>query len=217
MKKNKEHRHLEMCLKINELMENNLDIWSGINEIRKAYDEFVKNLKRYKDLQPDLQKDLSYLVEEWEEKRKILVSRTFPVSNILLVYSEDHDKKPDPSLGMGWEAMKGMKDKKLLKAAGNVLKKARKYHKQVFDSYGLTGQMIDLLGEAYTKSHHAYRMKSDMLTNRKRTQKKSDLHYKALSKLLKKRLDKLMTIFSGTHPTFYGEYVKIRQGAPDIL
>lgn len=210
MKTEKKGKMALMFQQVNDLMEANLEKWKNIKEIRKAYDEFVSHLKKFKDLQPDLEIDLSALEEEWEQKRKVLISKAFPIGNILIVYADDHGKKADPLLGMSWGTMKGLKNKKLLNIATIICKKAQKYSPGDLESYGLTADMIKVLAEALKQCDHSFRMRSDMLANRKLTEKKSGLHFKALHKLLNKRLDKLMTVFSGTHPSYYGEYLKIR-------
>jgi len=210
MKKNKKEKLVMMFHQVNTLMEENLEKWKNIEEIRKAYDEFVNHLKKFRDLQPDLEIDLSPVEEDWEQKRRVLISKTFPIGNILLVYAYDHGRKADPALGMSWETMKALKSKKLLKIAGSVNKKARKYSQNELESYGLTLTMIESLGEALRQCDHSNRMRSDLLTNRKKTLKKSDYHFKILRQLLDKRLDKLMTVFSGTHISFYQKYSEAR-------
>ena len=103
-----------MFHQVNTMMEANLEKWKNIQEIRKAYDEFVNHLKKFSDLQPDLEIDLTPLKKEWEQNRMVLVSKTFPICNILLVHADDHEKKPDPALGMSWDSMKALKEKKLI-------------------------------------------------------------------------------------------------------
>ena len=199
-----------MFQQVNTLMETHLEKWKNIDEIRKAYDEFISHHKKFRDLQPDLEIDLGPVNKEWEQKRKVLISKIFPIGNILLVYADDHGKKADPSLGMSWGEMKGMKNKRLMKTARKISKKAGKYSPAELESYGLTADMITSLEEALRECDHTYRLYEDMRTNRKKTLKKSELHFRAMRKLLDKRLDKLMTVFSGTHPSFYEEYLQIK-------
>ena len=210
MNTEKKEKLEHMFPRVNTLMETNLEKWKNIEEIRKAYDEFVNHLKKFTDLQPDLEIDLSPLDEEWEQNRKVLISKTFPIGNILLVYADDHGKKVDPALGLSWVKMKGLKNKVLLKTASDVCEKAQKYSHNELESYGLNHSMIEALAEALRECDHSFRMRADMLTNRRQTLKKSKIHFKTLRKLLERRLDKLMTVFSGTHPSFYGEYLEIR-------
>jgi hypothetical protein len=209
----KEHEKEAMVLmfqRINALMEANLEKWKNIGEIRKTYDEFMSQLKKFRDLQPDLEMDLTPVKEEWERKRKILISKIFPIGNILLVYADDIGKKMDVTLGMSWGEMKGMKNKKLFKLARKICKRTQKYQPQTLENYGLTADMTGSLEQALLECDHTYRMYRDMMLNRKKTLKKSKKHFKAIRELLEKRLDKLMTVFTGTHPSFYEEYRQIR-------
>ena len=86
----------------------------------------------------------------------------------------------------------------------------RLFEKLVDEQDELDEEAIEALAEALRECDHSFRMRADMLTNRRQTLKKSKIHFKTLRKLLERRLDKLMTVFSGTHPSFYGEYLEIR-------
>ena len=211
MKKEKQSRSIRMFHQVRELMESNLEKWQSIPEIVKTYDSFVKHLKKLLDLKPDLEMDMKSLKEEWEEKRIILVSKTFPVGNILLVYGEDHSKKTHPAFGIDRDQMNAMKNKELIKTAGLIYQKAVKYHESGLESYGLTDSMLTELDEAFRQSQYAFKMRSDMLSIRKKTLRESGMHFKAIRDLLDSRMDKLMSVFSGTHPSFYNAYVQIRK------
>ncbi len=54
---------------INKLMEDQLEKWNSIAEIRKTYDEFVRNLKKLIDLQPDLEKSLVPVQDDLKAKQ----------------------------------------------------------------------------------------------------------------------------------------------------
>ncbi len=211
MQKSKVNKHITMFRQVNMLMEANLEKWKAIDKIRKTYDEFVNHLKNIMDLQPDLEKDLEPLKAEWEQKRKILVSKAFPVGNILIVYAEDHNRKQKFLAGMSWNKMNSLKYKDLLKSALSIQKTAASHSKEKLEGYGLTSSMIEELDDAVKQCTYAFKMRSDILSNRKKTRKKSRKHFKAVQTLLNDRLDKLMTVFSGTHPSFYQEYLKTRR------
>jgi hypothetical protein len=53
-------------------------------------------------------------------------------------------------------------------------------------------------------------LSKDLLRNRGRSKKTSNRLLKANRELLTKRLDPLMTVFSVTHPSFYQEYLNMR-------
>ena len=68
-------------------------IAQSIAEIRKTYDAFIKNLKKLKDLQPDLETNLDPVQDELQEKRNQLIDKIFPVTNIFAVYVSDKKLK----------------------------------------------------------------------------------------------------------------------------
>ena len=59
MKTEKKEKLVLMFQRVNTLMEANLEKWKNISEMRSAYDEFVSHLKKFRDLQPDLELALS--------------------------------------------------------------------------------------------------------------------------------------------------------------
>ena len=50
MKNEKRMAWILQFQEISKLMEDQLEKWHSITEIRKTYDEFIKNLKKLKDL-----------------------------------------------------------------------------------------------------------------------------------------------------------------------
>ncbi len=215
MKKQKSQAWIKVFQEVNVLMERNLDKWSTIEEIRKTYDEFISNLKKLKDLQPELEKDLAPVEQELSEKRMLLVQKVFPVGSILEVYAVDHRiGKKFNALLIGRKQLESYSSKELLDHATRIHKLTDKYMEQISPApdikrYGLTRSMMDELNSANHQFQSARKLRSDVISYRKKTRKKSEELIRANRKLLKNRLNKLMTVFSGTHPAFYLEYSKI--------
>jgi len=202
---------------INKLMEDQLEKWHSITEIRKTYDEFIKILKKLKDLQPDLEKNLDPVQDELKEKRENVIVKIFPLTNILAVYITDNKlKNGTRSMIFSKDELDKLKKTKLLDLASRVLKTAEKYlpdpdmedHDLV--SYGITGTMLDEFSSALTKYAYAMQLNKDLLNNRSKSRKTSNRLLKANREMLNKRLDRLMTVFSVTHPSFYQDYASIR-------
>jgi hypothetical protein len=203
---------------INKLMEDQLEKWKSITEITKTYDEFIKNLKKLKDLQPDLEKNLIPVQDEFEEKRENLIDKIFPVANILAVYGSDINlKKGVRNIIVSREELSKLKKAKLLDIAGRMLKTTEKYFPDPgqadseLSRYGLTAIMVDEFSTALTKYAYALQLIKDLLRNRGRSKKTSNRLLKANRELLEKRLDRLMTVFSVTHPSFYQDYLSMRK------
>lgn len=203
---------------INKLMEDQLEKWHSITEIRKTYDEFIKNLKKLKDIQPDLEKNLDPVQDELKEKREHLIEKIFPVTNILAVYVSDKKmKKGTRSMIISREELNKLKKVKLLNLAGRMLKTTEKYFPDPEQAdhelfrYGLTAIMVEEFSTALTKYAYAMQLNKDLLRNRSKSRKTSNRLLKANREMLNKRLDRLMTVFSVTHPSFYQDYVSIRR------
>jgi hypothetical protein len=203
---------------INKLMEDQLEKWNSIAEIRKTYDEFVRNLKKLKDLQPDLEKSLGPVQDDLNAKQEQLIGKIFPIANILAVYVSDNKfKKSVRSMIISQDELNKMKKRKLLDLASRMLKTTEKYfpdtnqeNSELF-RYGLTAMMVDELSTALTKYAYALQLNEDLLRNRSKSKTTSKRLLKANREMLGKRLDRLMTVFSVTHPSFYQDYTSIRR------
>jgi hypothetical protein len=221
MKNEKRMAWILQFQEINKLMEDQLDKWQSIAEIRKTYDVFIKNLKKLKDLQPDLETSLDLVQDELQEKRNQLIDKIFPVTNILAVYVSDKKlKKGNRNLIISKEELSELKKGKLLDLASRMLKTTEKYlpdpGQQDHDlfRYGLTAVMVDEFSTALTKYAYALQLNRDLLRNRSKSRKTSNRLMKENLDILNKRLDKLMTAFSVTHPSFYQDYANIRTPKP---
>ena len=194
-----------------------MEKWNSIAEIRKTYDEFIRNLKKLKDLQPDLEKNLEPVQDELQTKQDQLIGKIFPVANLLAVYGSDNKlKKSIRNLIISQEELKKMKKGKLLDLGGKMLKITDKYFPDPEQSeselsrYGLTSVMVDEFNTALTKYAYALQLNKDLKRNRSRSKKTSNRLLRTNIVILEKRLDRLMTVFSVTHPSFYQEYSNIR-------
>lgn len=203
---------------INKLMEDQLEKWHSIAEIRKTYDEFIKNLKKLKDLQPDLEKNLDPVQDELKEKRENLIGKIFPLTNILAVYINDKKlRKGTRSMIISKDELDKLKKAKLLDLASRILETTEKYlpdpdmEDHDLFRYGITAIMMDEFSSALTKYAYALQLNKDLLNNRSKSRKTSNRLLKVNREILNKRLDRLMTVFSVTHPSFYQDYANIRR------
>ena len=218
MKIEKRSAILHQFRDINELMEEQLEKWNSIAEIRKTYDEFIRNLKKLMDLQPDLERNLGPVQEDLREKQEQLIAKVFPLANILAVYAADRKIKKSPrSLKTSQSELQQMKRGKLLELAGKILKTTERLfpdpeqEEGELTPYGLTAAMVEEFSSALTKYSYALHLSKDLLRNRNKSKKLSNRLLNANRELLEKRMDRLMTVFSSTHPSFYTEYTSIRE------
>ena len=218
MKNEKRMAWILQFQEINKLMEDQLEKWHSIAEIRKTYDEFIKNLKKLKDLQPDLEKNLDPVQDELKEKRENLIGKIFPLTNILAVYINDKKlKKGTRSMIISKDELDKLKKAKLLDLASRILETTEKYlpdpdmEDHDLFRYGITAIMMDEFSSALTKYAYALQLNKDLLNNRSKSRKTSNRLLKVNREILNKRLDRLMTVFSVTHPSFYQNYASIRR------
>lgn len=225
MKNTKRLTRIRNFKEVNAFMEQNLEKWNSIDEIRRTYDVFMNNLKKINDLQPELKQEVKGLKEELQGKREELFKKIFPIGNILEVYAQDHSVgKNSESLLIGQKRLKALADNDLLHHALSLHKRCDRFLQHSIGAepldrispnkdikrYGLTRFMLDDLYSVSQQFQSTLKLRKDVQTYRKRTRQKMDGLIKANRQLLANRLDKLMSVFSGTHPSFYGEYRKIR-------
>ncbi len=218
MKNEKRMAWILQFQEINKLMEDQLEKWHSIAEIRKTYDEFIKNLKKLKDLQPDLEKNLDPVQDELKEKHENLIGKIFPLTNILAVYINDKKlKKGTRSMIISKDELDKLKKAKLLDLASRILETTEKYlpdpdmEDHDLFRYGITTIMVDEFSSALTKYAYALQLNKDLFNNRSKSRKTSNRLMKVNLEILDKRLDRLMTVFSVTHPSFYQDYASIRR------
>ena len=115
------------------------------------------------------------------------------------------------------EELNKLKKVKLLDLASRMLKATEKYfpdpgqEDSELSRYGITAVLLDEFSTALTKYAYALQLNKDLLRNRSKSRKTSNRLLKANRETLNKRLDRLMTVFSVTHPSFYQDYVSIRR------
>ncbi len=222
MKKNKSLEWIGVFDEVNGFMERHLDKWNTIEEIRQTYDEFINNLKKIKDLQPELEQDLAPLKKELREKRERLSEKLFPVVNLFEVYAQDHPiGKKLRKIQLNQKDLESSGDQQLYQLAHSLHKlavislnraegmdKSKENKDKDITRYGLTQAMVDELYRAKYEFESILFLRTDVVSYRKKTQRKWKELIKENRILLKKRLNKLMSIFSGTHPSFYRDYCR---------
>lgn len=222
MKNKKSSAWISLFEEVIDFMELHLDKWNHIEEIRRTYDDFVSNLKKIRDILPELQTDLTPVKRELEEKRAILNRKLFPVGNILEVWAGDHKTgKKVRRLLAEHKKVETLGYKTLMDHSARLYRLAVEYMHSAETGnesgtqndagnnpgrYGLTRAMLDELHTAIQQYESSLVLRIDVMDYRKRVRQKRDGLIASNRKLLKKRLNKLMTAFSGTHPSFYRDY-----------
>ena len=224
MNNRKSQAWISIFTEIHEFMETHLNKWGTIEEIRNTYDRFVLNLKKIGDLQPELEKDFTPIREELNVRRENLLERLVPAGNIFEVYTQDHEAgKKAGTLASDWRRADSLGRHRLLDLSTGILNFMVKHlsHEETGNpeppavdqppdadlrKYGINLTILDGVQASLGEYQSTLKLLDDALGYRKKIRKKRDGLIRKNRKLLRNRLDKLMTVFSGTHPSFYLEY-----------
>jgi chaperonin cofactor prefoldin len=212
-----------------DVMENNLDEWSKIDQFKTSYDEFVRNLKKLNKLNIVLEKDFSAPVASLENLKKDLNASLLPIFDLLELYAGDNNKK-----NLNKKISKFRRD--LDKLAGSELtgkidqiggyaekklKKAEDKTKKIkaLEGYGLSLGMIEELKkekENYLKNRESLKTE---LKELKKTEKEIKKIFCKNDQIINKRLKKFMSMFKNSDPEFYNDFKnalkKVKLKAPE--
>ena len=215
-------------------MEANLNKWNSIEEIRNSYDRFVQNLKKIGDLQPELDQDFTPIREEVSLRRQNLLEKLSPAGNILEVFTRDHDPgKKVRAMASDWRRAESLGNHRLLDLSAGIHDFMEEHlppegteihgppgggpavatHADL-RRYGMNETLLKAVQASIREYRYALGQLDEVLGRMKKTRKKRDGLIRNNRKILKNRLDKLMSVFSGTHPSFYLEYSTLRTQKP---
>ncbi len=216
---------LQMFTRVSETLEKNLSKWDGIAALREFYDEFMKNYVKIKKLSEKQNKRPATLMKTKDKLMEKLAEKAVPVANVLEVFTAGTGKKNVKPVKINKNKLLKSKDTVILKKCDQILRNSRNlFNKAMKDTemsatptsvknisdYGLTEKMIDELEDSFSK----FKSESDQVGNILKQEKKSAEKINKLvrknSKLLQKKLDKLMVLFESRDPEFFGLYQKSR-------
>ncbi len=206
--KTKKINKINMFNSLTKVMDGNNNIWSGVKEIEKAYKTFLDETKKINSLSDEYNKDLQKLIDRKSEARKNILTQIFPISNIILAFAIEnkHKKLVEYSKTIWKEA------KKLYNNVDTISEDGKKNQNTTINiqNYGLTGQMIDKLEFANVTLVDARLKLKEALDNKKDCSKKITAGISKNIRILKNKLDLLITIFEASNPRFYSDFVAAR-------
>lgn len=229
--KEKQNHKIKMYFEVSAVMEKHVEAWSKISEIKNTYDEFITNNDKIIELKNEYERDISPVIADKAKKREALINNAVPISNILQVYAYDeNDKNLAKTINFSRNKLTKSKDAELIDKCNIIWKTAKKLYgkslstaddmisnnkkpKQAsanISGYGLTGQMIDDLEEANKAFIEAILALKDAISHKNKSAKKLNDNVKSNDKLLRNKLDRLMTLFETTQEGFYKKYRNAR-------
>lgn len=229
--KTKQKNKLRMYLAVADVLEKNISKWTGINEIRNTIDEITANNKKIIELINEEEKDIDPVISDKSTSRQNLINKVVPVCNILQVYAYDTSNKGlAKKINFSRNKLTKLKDSVLINRSRKIWKGAKQIYGASLDStdellaknkkpkselknikaYGLNGQMIDDLDEANKLYVDIILTVKDAVTYRNNCTKKITTKVKQNDRLLRNKLDKLLTLFEISDSSFYKAYKEAR-------
>lgn len=218
----KQQKQLFIQKAVMEVMEKNLSKWQSVKELKKKYDLFVRNIKKIDDYDTILRTDFAPLKEKRAISKKELMGKVFPVISVLGVFAYDKgDKKTGKLANVKFSELEKMKHNALVKYSTRVLKisgllieqnpeAGEKTTKHVIADYGLTSKHLEGLQTALDISIGDEAAYAEIRLRKKKSKAKLERRIRDNNTLLKKKLDRMMHLFSDSQKSFYSAYIKSR-------
>jgi len=214
--KTKHLKKIEAYQNFHRVMENNLMKWTNTGQFKNSYDRFVRNLKKLNELKEDAQQDRSDLKEKLYKSRIDMIERFIPVLDLVELYAKDNKKK---SLKKKVEKIRsrldGMSDDMLENRVDEIssiaerkmeIDTANKKGGAGLESYGLNLQIIEQLRNDNMIFSELKNTLTETREKVKNAHKEINIRIKENDKLLKRRINKFMSIYKLNDPDFYKAY-----------
>jgi hypothetical protein len=222
--KSKQKNKLNMYNTVFGVMNDHKEIWTGVFQLKSVFKKFSENLSRLTALKTDQEMDLQPLLDAVSEKRKSIIVQVNPVANIIIAYAHDkNEKKLIKKLNLSKKKLAKSKDSELIENSRIIYKAAKKLLKKssieseksdkksvgIVD-YGLNEKMISDLDAAKKDFVESRLVLDEAIQNKKMKGKKITSILKKNERLLKNKMDLLLTIFATSNPEFHKTYLEAR-------
>ena len=206
------------------VMNDHKEIWTGVFQLKSVFKKFSENLSHLTALKTEHEMDLQPLMDAVSEKRESLLSLVNPVANITLAYANEHKKKElIKKLKLSINKLTSSNDfdlienskviykiaKKLIKKSVIVTEKSDNKLVSIVD-YGLNEKMIIDLNTAKKVFVKSLLASYEAIQNKDLIGKQITSIFKKNERLLKNKMDLLLTIFSTSNTVFYKTYLEAR-------
>ena len=206
------------------VMNDHKEIWRGVFQLKSVFDKLSENLSHLATLKTAQEIDLQPILDTVSEKRESIIVLVNPVANIILAYAHDkNEKKLIKKLNLSKKEMAKSKDSDLIENSSIIYKAAKKLFKKssteteksdkksvsIVD-YGLTEKMISDLDAAKKDFVESLLVLDEAIHNKKMKGKKITSILKKNERLLKNKMDLLISIFETSNPVFYNTYMEAR-------
>jgi len=222
--KTKQKNKLNMYNAVFSVMNDHKEIWTGVFQLKSVFKKFSENLSCLTALKTDQEMDLQPLLDAVSEKRESLLSMVNPVANIALAYANDHKKKEIiKKLKLSINKLTSSNDLDLIENSKVIYKVAKKLIKKsvaetekldnksvsIVD-YGLNEKMVIDLNAAKKDFVKSLLAMHEAIQNNVMMGKQITTLIKKNERLLKNKMDLLLTIFATSKTDFYKTYLEAR-------
>jgi len=222
--KSKQIGKLNMYNTVSGVMNDNQQTWTRVYQLKNVFDKFSVNTRHLAELKTEQEKDLQPLLSAMFEKRETLIISGTPVVNIILAYSHDKkEKKLLKKMNLSKSKLEKSKDTDLIDECKTIYKAAKKLFKSSSEEtensdnksvkileYGLSEKMIVDLQAAVNDFINARLALHDAIQGKDKMDKQISSVLKKNEKLLKNKMDLLISIFETSNPDFYKAYMEAR-------
>jgi hypothetical protein len=222
--KSKQKNKLNMYNTVFGVMNDHKEIWTGVFQLKNVFKKFSENLSRLTTLKTAQEIDLQPFLDDVSEKRESLIVLINPVANIILAYANDYKKNElIKKLKLSINKLTKANDLDLIEKSKIIYKVAKKLSKKsiketeksdnklvsIFD-YGLNEKMTIDLNVAKKEFVKSLLALHEAIQNKDLMGKQINSILKKNERLLKNKIDLLLTIFAASNPDFYKTYQEAR-------
>lgn len=228
--KDKEIVKFKMFKGVLTVMNSSKGLFAEVKELEKSFESLTECVKTIEALIKEQEKDLSILTTKKADARTSLIEKAVPVTNIILAYAYDiKDNSYFKKMDFSKNKLVKAKDQALKEKCSTISKVARKLFASVSISennktknpnitdYGLTGQIIDELEVRLAAFTNTLKLQKDALIHKSNCTKKMGEKFQETEKLLKNKIDRLMTIYLEKNSRLYFDYKNARALEVDKL
>lgn len=223
--KNKQSAKLKMQQAVLDVMNGSEEIWGVVPQLKNVMQVFSENVKAIDEFKAEQGNDIEPLIDDKLQKRKELIDSSLPVLNVLLAYGHDvKDKELLKKLNFSRNKLTKSKDLVLIKNCRLIYKMANKFYMKSLEikeskannkidifGYGLNDKMLE---EMITAEKAFVESLSELkvgLKNKNLNGKQITSKLKENDKLLRNKIDLLISIFETSNSELFNKYSESRK------
>ena len=227
--KQKKQQRVDMFTRVAGVMEQSKSAWQKLPELNKAFEKLRENNLEIAGLSAQVEKDLEPAVIKTQRKRKNLLKQAIPLASILQVLAWDlHDGKMAGRIDFQKRKMRKASDKKLIIRSYAVLEEAKRIYEmseavtaeqglneaastvENIKGYGLNREIINTFEKSIKEFEGLFIETQDALHFQKKCNRRIKKLTRDTGRLMKNKIDLLLTLFENTDPAFFREYMTER-------